>query len=65
MSLIDGEPRMASARAAEPTTLIVIRRSAFSAKMNDADPFVANVIKMLARTIRELTDAAVGTSPAA
>ena len=65
MALIDGEPRMASARAVAPTTLIVIGRNAFAAKMKDADPMVAGVIRLLARNIRRLTDATLGRSHAA
>ena len=55
MALIDNKPRMATARAAEMTTLIFITRMMFEQKMVKSDPFVRGLIKILVGNIRSLS----------
>ena len=40
MSLIDNSPRMASARASQDTTVIVVTSEIFKQKLDKADPFL-------------------------
>lgn len=54
MALLDDSPRMASARASVPSTMIIITRQDFDAKMSKADPFLRGLIYVLAGTIREM-----------
>lgn len=60
MSLIDDKPRMASARASKPSTLIVIGRGMFTEKLANCDPFLSGLMKILAGNIRMLSDAVAG-----
>ena len=55
MALIDNQPRMAMARAAEVTTLIFVSRMMFEQKMVKADPFVRGLLKILVGNIRSLS----------
>ena len=55
MALIDNQPRMATARAAETTTLIFVSRMMFEQKMTRADPFVRGLLKILVGNIRSLS----------
>ena len=55
MALIDEKPRMAKARAAEMTTLIVVSRMMFEQKMMKADSFVRGLLKILVGNIRSLS----------
>ncbi len=59
MSVIDGSPRSASAKALEPCELIVISSEAISERIDDADPIVQFLISMLLQRMR-LTNRAVG-----
>ncbi|MCK4938663.1 MAG: cyclic nucleotide-binding domain-containing protein [Rhodospirillaceae bacterium] len=52
MALIDRGPRTASARALEPTTVIVVSESMFNEKMKKADPFIRGLLGILADTVR-------------
>lgn len=54
MALIDDQPRMASARAAEKSTLVVIARSVVQQKLQSADPFIRGLVGILARNVRTL-----------
>ena len=54
MALLDDAPRMASARTTVPSTLIIITRQDFDAKMKKADPFLRGLIHVLAGTVREM-----------
>lgn len=54
MALIDSQPRMASARAAEQTTLIVVTRDQFERKLRDADPFIRGLLNIFVRNIRQM-----------
>ncbi|MDP6173025.1 MAG: cyclic nucleotide-binding domain-containing protein [Rhodospirillales bacterium] len=56
MALIDNQPRMASARAAAPSTLIVITRPAFQKKLSRCDPFVKGLLGIFAKNIRRMAD---------
>lgn len=58
MALIDNKPRMAMARTAEPTTLIIITGQLFEDKLRKADPFIRALLNIFVRTIRGLTDKA-------
>ena len=55
MALIDDQPRMAMARAAEMTTLIFVSRIMFEQKMVKVDPFVRGLLKILVGNIRSLS----------
>lgn len=54
MALIDNQPRMASARAAEQTTLIIVTREQFEKKLRDADPFIRGLLNIFVRNIRSM-----------
>jgi CRP-like cAMP-binding protein len=56
MALIDDQLRMASARAAEVTTLIFVSRMMFEQKMTKTDPFVRGLLKILVGNIRSLSE---------
>lgn len=58
MALIDNQPRMASARAAEQTTLIVVTREQFERKLRDADPFIRGLLNIFVRNIRQMASKA-------
>ncbi|HEX9703207.1 MAG TPA: cyclic nucleotide-binding domain-containing protein [Rhodospirillales bacterium] len=52
MALIDSKPRMASARAARGSTVIVVTREMFEQKLKKSDPFVRGLLNILADQIR-------------
>lgn len=54
MALIDDKPRMASARAAEATTVIVVSRMRFKQKLVKTDPFVRGLLNILADNVRSM-----------
>jgi len=56
MALIDDSPRMATARAVTPATVIVIGRSAFQNKLSKADPFIRGLLGIMVQNIRSLTN---------
>lgn len=56
MALIDNQPRMATARAREQTTVALINRRQFEEKMERSDPFVRALLKIFTRNIRQITD---------
>lgn len=56
MALIDDKPRMAAARAAEPTTVIVVTEQMFLHKLNEADPFIRGLMHIMADTIRSMSN---------
>ncbi|MFC1672848.1 cyclic nucleotide-binding domain-containing protein [Pseudomonadota bacterium] len=56
MSLIDDNPRMATARAAEATTVIVVTEQMFLHKLEHADPFIRGLMHIMAETIRTMSD---------
>ena len=56
MALVDAGPRMASARAAEQTALIVVSERMFQAKLGKADPFLRALLNIFVNHIRTLSD---------
>jgi len=54
MAVIDDSPRMATARAAEPTTVIVVTEQMFLHKLEQADPFIRGLMHIMADTIRAM-----------
>jgi CRP-like cAMP-binding protein len=55
LALIDNEPRMASARAIEPCTLVVVSRTLFNEKIAKADPFIRGLLSILTTNVRSLS----------
>ena len=58
MALIDDQPRMASARVSQATTVIVISRPMFQAKLNDTDPFIKGLLTILSDHVRSMSQQA-------
>ena len=56
MALIDDQPRMASARAATATTVIVIARQNFQSKLAKCDPFIRGLLGIFVKNIRSITE---------
>ena len=56
MSLIDDNPRMATARVTEPTTVIVVTEQMFLQKLEKSDPFIRGLMNIMAETIRSMSD---------
>jgi CRP/FNR family transcriptional regulator, cyclic AMP receptor protein len=56
MALIDGAPRMATARAKAEATLIVIPRAMLDAKLKGVDPFVVKLLGILVQNVRSMAD---------
>lgn len=54
MALIDDEPRMASAIVSDTCVCIVITSAVFQKKMNDLDPFLCGVLRILVENIRSI-----------
>lgn len=52
MGLIDGKPRMASARATAMTTVVIVTQAMFQAKLAKTDPFVRTLLNIFVGTIR-------------
>jgi len=55
MAVIDDSPRMATARATEPTTVIVVTEQMFLHKLDKADPFIRGLMHIMADTIRAMS----------
>ncbi len=55
MALIDDKPRMAAAHALEGTTLIVVSRTMFAAKLAKTDPFIRGLLNIFAENIRKMS----------
>ncbi len=58
MALIDDLPRMASARASLGSTVIVITRPMFQAKLEKTDPFIKGLLNILSDHVRSLSQQA-------
>jgi CRP/FNR family transcriptional regulator, cyclic AMP receptor protein len=54
MALIDDSPRMASARATAMSTVIIVNRQMFEAKLAKCDPFIRGLLQIFARNIRSM-----------
>jgi CRP/FNR family transcriptional regulator, cyclic AMP receptor protein len=52
MALIDGAPRMATARAQTDVTVILLPRAVFESKLVGVDPFVSRLIGILINNVR-------------
>ena len=55
MALIEDQPRMASTRAAEVTTLIFVSRLMFEHRMVKANDFVRSLLRILVGNIRSFS----------
>ena len=55
MALIDNEPRMASARAVVPSTIVVVGRDVFTQKISRCDPFIRGLLGIFVRNLRTVT----------
>jgi CRP/FNR family cyclic AMP-dependent transcriptional regulator len=60
MALIDAEPRMATATAITETTVTTISRTIFERKLEAADPFLRGLLRMLTRTLRDVSTRVTG-----
>ena len=58
MALIDDRPRMASARASKGSSVIVISRPMFQAKLDNTDPFIKGLLTILSDHVRSLSQQA-------
>ncbi len=56
MALIDGDPRSANAKAAEPSELVAVDRATFMKLVRGAPEFALAVMAQMARRIREMND---------
>ncbi|RAU21396.1 cAMP-binding protein [Paramagnetospirillum kuznetsovii] len=56
MALIDGAPRMATARAKTEVTLIVVPRALLDNKLKGVDPFVTRLLAILVQNVRSMAD---------
>ncbi len=56
MALIDNKPRMARARAMEPTAVIVVSEATLQSRLGKSDPFIRGLLTIFVRNIRSLTD---------
>lgn len=54
MALIDGAPRMATARAKTEVTLIVVPRALLDKKLRGVDPFVTRLLGILVQNVRSM-----------
>lgn len=52
MALIDDKPRMAAARASQPSTIIVVTKNMFDRKLQKTDPFIRGLLGIFVDTIR-------------
>lgn len=57
MALIDDEPRMASAVVTDYCVCIIITSAVFQKKLDDLDPFLAGVLRILVENIRSIQNA--------
>ena len=64
MALIDGAPRMAHATAAEESILHAIPQPVFQKKLQDADPFIRALVRVLLTNLRA-SDPTAATAKAA
>jgi CRP/FNR family cyclic AMP-dependent transcriptional regulator len=55
MAMIDSEPRMASAIAITETSMTMVSRTMFERKMETADPFLRALLRVLTRTLRDVS----------
>ena len=56
MALIDASPRMATARAVGPTTLVVIPKAAFEKLLGKTDVVIRTILNTVMDRLRQQTD---------
>ncbi len=56
MALIDASPRSATVRVVEPVTCVLITRQEFERRLENSDPFVRSMLKLLAQRLRTTND---------
>lgn len=56
MALVDDQPRMATAKAAQETVCVTVPKNEFRAKIDTLEPFVGALFRVLVQNIRSLTD---------
>lgn len=54
MALVDGEPRMASARTMQDCELMLVSGTSFRGHMNEATPFIRAVMNILVKNLRSV-----------
>lgn len=59
MSLIDDEPRAASAKALETSTVAQIPREMFQQRLDKSDPIVRMLLKVFVQRLRDATHKAI------
>src|SRR5919197_4049041 len=52
MALLDGKPRLATARATEETVCMIVPRQLLAEKLKGADPFVAALLRIMLANAR-------------
>ena len=62
MALVDNKPRMATARATESTTVIIVTEATFEEKLRKSDPFIRGLLNMFVRNIRDTTERMINKS---
>jgi CRP-like cAMP-binding protein len=60
MALVDGRARMATARAAVDSTVIVVPREAFAKRLDRLDPVMRRLFNILVERVRSLADDLAG-----
>ena len=63
MALIDDVPRSATVRVVEPSVLAVIPRGTFAQRLENVDPVILQVLKLLSGRLRDQTAAAARKAP--
>ncbi len=56
MAPLDNQPRMASAKAVKDTVCVIIPDEVLRAKLEEADPFVRDLLYVLVRGLRQVTE---------
>jgi CRP-like cAMP-binding protein len=60
MALIDDKPRMARARAAAPTAVIIVSEAMLENKLKKADPFIRALLNLLVHNLRDVSNKLIG-----
>jgi CRP-like cAMP-binding protein len=62
LALIDGQGRVADAKAVVETTCLIVPADVFRDKLERADPFIRALLRIMARNLRSLTETVAGDS---
>lgn len=62
MSLVDNEPRAASAKALEESTVALIPRDVFQQRLDKSDPIVRMLLKVFVLRLRDATHKAINAA---